>query len=490
MMINGYASDNSNGSKKRTRFDESSPAPSSSKGNNNSKKDTKYVSPLEIAIVAAGKYTKTLRFNDMRNDCQNIAETYLRKYATAYRAQKQFDKDSNDPSYIANSAKLSFTLQPMKVVSQDQEFKDLVRMTQEIVQECRERLTKQHLACTEMNNKALKAEVTETFVHSLKEIVDYLYAEYDVQGLSPHVAIANILHSNRAAATGFLKIDSEKFNAIYCRVHGLDTIPPPSNPSIPTITDINVTEELQALGLRGGGGTDGSNNSDGLNNNSDGLNNTGTPVQRPPTPRESLQAQSVQLNRQLNPYLRGITTQGTTPTLGNNTQFVTAAEVLVQQQTPPQHDQTSLAIAAAANTAATAAAASTTTPQLLNNNGNNVSSIEDGEIPAVDPTSTADDVDMEDDADNNNNNGEGGIPNNQQQQQQPPPQQNNITHNNTFGTGGGGGGAPPPVGGGARTIRTPDPKMVNIQRDLLTIITEVFIKPLGVYEQQMNFNEF
>ena len=482
MMTNGYASDNSNSSNKRVRInDPSASTPTSGSNNNNtSKKGTKkeqsnYVSPLEIAINQANKKIISTLHPSMHTSVVQYAESYLKQYATAYQAQRQYDKDANDPSYVASSAKLSFTLQPKEVVSTSPEFNDLLRETQLIVKECRDRLTKQHLACTLMNNKALKAEVIDAFAQYLYDIADLLFPQEDIQGMSPHVAVANLLHSNRDEAIAFLKIDTEQFRAIYCRVHGLDTIPPPSNPPPPPV-NFEFAEVL-AMSLRGGGGTD-----DGLNSS-----NNNSLVVRPPTPRESLQAQQVELARQLNPYsgrgrgarLINNVTQGNTPTLAiNSTPFRSAAELLEEQNnTPLQQRPTSLAAAAATPVAAPVAAAPAPTPQLTNNNVNNVNNIEGQGIPAADNTSTDNDIDMEDSADNNNNNnGEGG------NNQQPPPQNNNNNINNN---GGGGGGAPSPAGGGL----APNPKLISVHSQLLTIIQEVFVKPLALYEQQVDTND-
>lgn len=479
-MTNGYESDNSNSSNKRVRInDPSASTPTSGSNNNNtSKKGTKkeqsnYVSPLEIAIKQANKKIISTLHPSMHTSVVQYAESYLKQYATAYQAQRQYDKDANDPSYVAPSAKLSFTLQPKEVVSTSPEFNDLLRETQQVVKECRDRLTKQHLACTLMNTKALKAEVIDAFAQYLWDIADLLFSQENIQGMSPHVAVANLLHSNRDEAIAFLKIDTERFRAIYCRVHGLDTIPPPSNPPPPPVN--SEFAEVLAMNLRGGGGTD-----DGLNSS-----NNNSLVQCPPTPRESLQAQQIELARQLNPYTntgrgRGAglitnVTQGTTPTLGiNNTQYRYAAELLEEQRNAPLQQGTSLALAAAATpVAAPVAAAPATTPQLTNNNINNVNNTEGGGIPAADNTSTDNDINMEDSADNN---GEGG------NNQQPPPQNNNNNINNN---GGGGGGAPPPAGGGL----APNPKLISVHSELLTIIQEVFIKPLALYEQQMDAND-
>jgi len=54
-----------------------------------------------------------------------------------------------------------------------------------------------------------------------------------------------------------------------------------------------------------------------------------------------------------------------------------------------------------------------------------------------------------------------------------------------YNNGGGGGGAPPPAGGGL----APNPKLISVHSQLLTIIQEVFVKPLALYEQQLDAND-
>ena len=476
-MNNGYKSDTSTGSNKRARVNDTSSVPPSSKGNNkkDSGKKDKYTAPLSIALATSNKYIETLQLESIRNFVRTKSEDFLRKYASSFQARRQYDKDSNDDSFVCKDAKIKFKLQPKEIVAQDQGFKDLVRETESVVQECRKLLTKQHLKCTEMNLRAQAQEVKEAYLKSLPKIVELLYADVDVQDVSP--TFANLAISNRDEAFAFLNSSNEELHALYCKVHNLESFPHPSNPIPPKVT-INNTEETVHY-IRGGNGADDNDN----NNDNTGEGSTPQPplARRPPTSRETLLAQQAAFELIYPPggeENAGHTSPGVQPPFQSAATVLASGMANVQTLSlglspqQPQHlrfdygtqqSQTSLAVAT-----------QLAQQSLQSSNNNNA-----GETHNEDGDDTMDDIDTGAD---NNNTGEEGEANHQEN----PPNNNN---NN------GGEGDPPPPGGGSNTAgatvapTTPDPKMVQVHRSLLNIVTEAFIKPMSIYHQQMEFND-
>lgn len=97
-----------------------------------------------------------------------------------------------------------------------------------------------------MNVKQQKTDIAESFAESIPDIAELLYAVEQVEGVSVHTAVANLVHHNRDEAISFLNISDQEFRAAYLIANGLNDFPVPSNPPIIT------ADATEVMNLRGG----------------------------------------------------------------------------------------------------------------------------------------------------------------------------------------------------------------------------------------------
>ena len=488
-MSNGInATDATTGSNKRVRHaDAATVYTTTPRAKPREDRPPKLVTPLELANKTVDQSIASLLFN-LRNPVRIHAKRTILKYATWLRATEKYDREANDPSFIPTDCKMKFQLQPSARVEATQEFKELAEETQRIVVECREKLAKQHFKCTSMNVNQQKTDITESFAMSIPKIAELLYAEENIQGVSPHTAAANLARHSRDSAISFLNVTDEAFKDAYLKANNLNAFPTSSNPPI-----ITAPAAAGLQHMRGG-------NDDQANNNHEG---------RTPAASSGLRYGGSELNVNLAasaipPHGRGrgnLNAQSVTP---NNLGFQAADEVLRQRQ------QQQLLLQQGANLFDYEDYSEVNVNQ---NQDNSMAALQQssqlseqqqqqqqlqGQALALPPVhndvnlgqdtagnnnneyNTADDNVMGDAAEdqgvNGNNNGSGGDTNNNNANVPPGGQQQAQTANEAT--------APPAVQDASTTV-----KMNNVHNRLLDIIEQAFINPRNKYDQQKKAND-
>jgi hypothetical protein len=470
--MSGYATDSSNGSNKRVRHASSATAATPPGAAEGAAKQQR--SPLDLGLATIDRDTASLQIA-LRNRIRFFAKTTLKAYSTWLHAKKNYDNEVNNDSFIPTECRIKHKLQPRKRVAPDEGFKSLARECQTVVEDCRRDLKKVEMKCQLMNVQDMRADIAETFCMGIPDIAEVLYAEYDIEGVSKHTAMANLVRHNRDEAISFLNVTDAEFKASYLRIHNLRDFPEPSNPPIITTAPGGV------LPLRGGNDT----------NQVNGGGGEPPPQQQaapPPTPRQTAIAQAAQMgiplhsqaditppaaaavNANTNPYVnsgRGRGRGGTinplvTPrTLG----FNTAASLLNQEDrldTTQQHGlfeyDVTLGGVGQNNIGALQQNSQEEVPLLsqpqdntATNNGNDAND------------ATTNDTVMGD-ADN-----EGGGPGT-------GGNDNNVNADTTTATAAAGA-----------DVTHPDLK--NVHRQLLQIIEMAFIKPRTIYDRQKHLND-
>ena len=274
-MSTGYATDSSNGSNKRVRHANSATVvtlPGAADNDANQQR-----SPLDLGTATIIRNTASLQFS-LRNRVRFYATTALQAYTTWLYAQKNYDNEVNDDSFIPTECRIKHKLQPRKRVATAEGFKQLSRECQTAVEKCRLDLKKVEMKLAKMNVLDMRADITEAFCKAIPDIAEVLYAEYDIKGVSKHTAMANLVRHHRDEAISFLNVTDEEFRASYLRINNLTDFPLPSNPPLFT------PGPGGPLQMRGG--------NDNTQHNEGGGQPPQQQAARPPTPAESAIAQA------------------------------------------------------------------------------------------------------------------------------------------------------------------------------------------------------
>ena len=212
-MTTGYASDTSNGSSsgKRVRFNNTTPDIPTPTG------DEEYMAPLRAAMAYIEKRSVTLHYA-LRTSVNSYATSFLKSFATYHQANRKYDREVNDVSFIPPGGRFIFTLQPKKRVEQLKEFKEVAQESESIVKQYRQLLKEQSMKVTALNVQALKDEMVENFATCLPHIAELLYAQENVENESAHTAVANLLHGRSDEVLSHLNIDSKTFKETYIKV--------------------------------------------------------------------------------------------------------------------------------------------------------------------------------------------------------------------------------------------------------------------------------
>ena len=235
-MTNGYATDNSDSSNKRVRHADDAnaantrpaatkPAPAKSK--------VTLRTPISLAEAASEQYVVSLH-QELQPSVRKHARVVLRAFATVFRANKTYEMEKNDDAVIPKACNHALTLQPRAIVERDPGFKDLLRETAKIVEECRLRYKLQWMKCSEMNLKSQRDDIARAYAQSLPDIAELLLAS---EGMlesknDKHKVVADLLLHKRDDVISFLNMKDDTFVIIYKQLHSLDTFPALTHPPL------------------------------------------------------------------------------------------------------------------------------------------------------------------------------------------------------------------------------------------------------------------
>ena len=139
---NGFATDSSNGSSsnKRPRNDDEGLANRSAgsrppQETSARKTPTKNPTPYNSGIAKAEAYIASLHAGT-HNVLSECARNTLGAYATYYRALTKHEREKNDDTFIPNACRFKLELQPMAAVSKSDGFKNLVRESADVFEQC------------------------------------------------------------------------------------------------------------------------------------------------------------------------------------------------------------------------------------------------------------------------------------------------------------------------------------------------------------------
>lgn len=254
-MSNGNASDSSTDSNKRRRVrisedDDASAAsggPKAPHGNTNT--------PKGLADETAKGFVATLH-HAIRNNVQAGATAYIDAFATWFRKNQAFLNMKNNPSYIPTDARVSVSLHPMASVDADPGFKDLVRETAGVVEQCRELLRDPILRVTKMNAEALLQEAQIAYIDALPDIAELVVSdELDdrAEKYGKHQAVVDLVSHHEDATLSPFKLTADTFSIMYCKHHSLESLPEPSTREPTQINPSASSTTPTASGISGGG---------------------------------------------------------------------------------------------------------------------------------------------------------------------------------------------------------------------------------------------
>lgn len=254
-MSNGNASDSSTDSNKRRRVrisedDDASAAsggPKAPHGNTNT--------PKGLADETAKGFVATLH-HAIRNNVQAGATAYIDAFATWFRKNQAYLNMKNNPSYIPTDARVSVSLHPMASVDADPGFKDLVRETAGVVEQCRELLRDPILRVTKMNAEALLQEAQLAYIDVLPDIAELVVSdELDdrAEKYGKHQAVVDLVSHHEDATLSPFKLTADTFSTMYCKHHSLESLPEPSTREPEQINPSASSTTTTASGNRVGG---------------------------------------------------------------------------------------------------------------------------------------------------------------------------------------------------------------------------------------------
>ena len=260
-MPSGYATDSSTESNKRVRLADDVDASDASGG---ARKSPPFASstPLEMARTACKQASLSLH-PSMRNRVLDHALLNVQAYATYFHQKKKIQEAKDNPDKIMTEVKIQLKVQPLDRVVNGQRFKDRAATTAGVIAQCQKLLHQEGMWYKELNLLGHHEEFQEVLARALPELAELVLAENNMAAdCSGHRTVVNYVIRHRDDFLPTLRMTAEDFEALYLRVHSLEQLPDPNPPRQAPLQAIPPASP-GAPGLAGGGGA---NNGGGTSN--------------------------------------------------------------------------------------------------------------------------------------------------------------------------------------------------------------------------------
>jgi hypothetical protein len=179
-------------------------------------------SPLATALVLKYKFTELLHIM-LRLFLQPLATSELKKFATAYYANKKHKETKSDQNYVSKSIKaLGFLLQGLPEVEQSKGLKALRNNFTIDFEKFRMSIMQKYVfPVKDLNVEAKKHQFYIAFCKLLCGLMTIYIAQCGIRGYPKDVAIADLVAAKNDTILVPINMNTKQFLKAYVKAHGI-----------------------------------------------------------------------------------------------------------------------------------------------------------------------------------------------------------------------------------------------------------------------------